>query len=118
MLAASAPNRQCGVKRSFGPRAAVDGIGDGREADEGTRTPDPLLTMEVLYQLSYVGAETKATQGVTRTRPRNTWEGAREDPSEWRAARWSKARRCRCASRGRRGGPAGRSCRAFWTLAT
>ena len=27
-----------------------------READEGTRTPDPLLTMEVLYQLSYVGA--------------------------------------------------------------
>jgi hypothetical protein len=25
-------------------------------ADEGTRTPDPLLTMEVLYQLSYVGA--------------------------------------------------------------
>ena len=24
-------------------------------ADEGTRTPDPLLTMEVLYQLSYVG---------------------------------------------------------------
>jgi hypothetical protein len=26
------------------------------QADEGTRTPDPLLTMEVLYQLSYVGA--------------------------------------------------------------
>jgi GT2 family glycosyltransferase len=26
------------------------------EADEGTRTPDPLLTMEVLYRLSYVGA--------------------------------------------------------------
>jgi hypothetical protein len=25
------------------------------EADAGTRTPDPLLTMEVLYQLSYVG---------------------------------------------------------------
>jgi hypothetical protein len=24
-------------------------------ADAGTRTPDPLLTMEVLYQLSYVG---------------------------------------------------------------
>jgi hypothetical protein len=24
-------------------------------ADEGTRTPDPLLTMEVLYRLSYVG---------------------------------------------------------------
>jgi hypothetical protein len=27
------------------------------QADAGTRTPDPLLTMEVLYQLSYVGAE-------------------------------------------------------------
>jgi len=25
------------------------------QADAGTRTPDPLLTMEVLYQLSYVG---------------------------------------------------------------
>jgi hypothetical protein len=25
-------------------------------ADAGTRTPDPLLTMEVLYRLSYVGA--------------------------------------------------------------
>src|SRR5215218_4063528 len=25
------------------------------QADEGTRTPDPLLTMEVLYRLSYVG---------------------------------------------------------------
>jgi hypothetical protein len=27
----------------------------GVEADAGTRTPDPLLTMEVLYRLSYVG---------------------------------------------------------------
>ena len=27
------------------------------QADAGTRTPDPLLTMEVLYQLSYVGGE-------------------------------------------------------------
>ncbi len=26
-----------------------------RRADVGTRTRDPLLTMEVLYQLSYVG---------------------------------------------------------------
>ncbi len=25
------------------------------QADAGTRTPDPLLTMAVLYQLSYVG---------------------------------------------------------------
>jgi hypothetical protein len=27
------------------------------KADVGTRTRDPLLTMEVLYQLSYVGAK-------------------------------------------------------------
>jgi hypothetical protein len=25
------------------------------EADGGTRTPDPFITSEVLYQLSYVG---------------------------------------------------------------
>jgi hypothetical protein len=31
------------------------------EADAGTRTPDPLLTMEVLYQLSYVGANPNPT---------------------------------------------------------
>ena len=30
------------------PRAEV-------EADAGTRTPDPFITSEVLYQLSYVG---------------------------------------------------------------
>jgi hypothetical protein len=27
-----------------------------RKADEETRTPDPLFTIEGLYQLSYVGA--------------------------------------------------------------
>jgi hypothetical protein len=26
------------------------------EADGGTRTPDPIITSDVLYQLSYVGA--------------------------------------------------------------
>ncbi len=26
------------------------------KADAGTRTPDPFITSEVLYQLSYVGA--------------------------------------------------------------
>ena len=31
------------------------GFAGALRADEGTRTPDPLLTMEVLYQLSYVG---------------------------------------------------------------
>jgi hypothetical protein len=33
---------------------------DSGEADAGTRTPDPLLTMEVLYQLSYVGANPRS----------------------------------------------------------
>ena len=27
-----------------------------QEADGGTRTPDPIITSDVLYQLSYVGA--------------------------------------------------------------
>jgi hypothetical protein len=29
--------------------------GNSRRADAGTRTPDPFITSEVLYQLSYVG---------------------------------------------------------------
>ncbi len=33
------------------------GIPDPDKARKGTRTPDPLLTMEVLYQLSYPGSE-------------------------------------------------------------
>src|SRR6185503_6293697 len=39
-------------------------------ADAGTRTPDPLLTMEVLYRLSYVGAEKQltASSGGSRIR--------------------------------------------------
>ena len=31
------------------------------QADAGTRTPDPFITSEVLYQLSYVGASTQDT---------------------------------------------------------
>src|SRR5829696_9087357 len=42
-------------RRARRPRSQASG--SRTEADEGTRTPDPLLTMEVLYQLSYVGAE-------------------------------------------------------------
>lgn len=30
-------------------------------ADAGTRTPDPFITSEVLYQLSYVGAAMDAS---------------------------------------------------------
>jgi hypothetical protein len=33
------------------------------QADAGTRTPDPFITSEVLYQLSYVGAGTDASDG-------------------------------------------------------
>jgi hypothetical protein len=29
--------------------------GGGREAGEGIRTPDPLITNQMLYQLSYAG---------------------------------------------------------------
>ena len=35
-----------------------------QEADEGTRTPDPLLTMEVLYRLSYVGGPPAMLAGI------------------------------------------------------
>jgi hypothetical protein len=38
------------------------------KADEGTRTPDPLLTMEVLYQLSYVGVCPRGRSGGSRIR--------------------------------------------------
>ena len=31
------------------------GIRISPKADEGTRTPDPIITSDVLYQLSYVG---------------------------------------------------------------
>jgi hypothetical protein len=34
------------------------------KADAGTRTPDPLLTMEVLYRLSYVGVCPASPAGV------------------------------------------------------
>jgi hypothetical protein len=36
----------------MGQRHACTGV----QADAGTRTPDPFITSEVLYQLSYVGA--------------------------------------------------------------
>jgi hypothetical protein len=35
--------------------ASLHFAGDSREADGGTRTPDPIITSDVLYQLSYVG---------------------------------------------------------------
>ena len=54
---------RCQGRRRPGKRSASVGRADARdpaEADAGTRTPDPLLTMEVLYQLSYVGAAESA----------------------------------------------------------
>ena len=33
------------------------------EADGETRTPDPIITSDVLYQLSYVGEETQSSPG-------------------------------------------------------
>jgi hypothetical protein len=39
-----------------------------RKADAGTRTPDPFITSEVLYQLSYVGATGDASGGSCSTR--------------------------------------------------
>src|SRR5660397_274432 len=50
--------------------------GDPRKADEGTRTPDLLITSELLYQLSYVGATAGSLEGASgpdkrRIRPTN-----------------------------------------------
>jgi hypothetical protein len=37
-----------------------------READARTRTGDPFITSEVLYQLSYVGGGLKCSRGLAR----------------------------------------------------
>jgi hypothetical protein len=39
--------------KKTGPIGPVSRVDDG--AEEGTRTPDPLITNELLYQLSYFG---------------------------------------------------------------
>jgi hypothetical protein len=54
--------------RDAGTRTAVAGL--SYRADEGTRTPDPLLTMEVLYQLSYVGVFSGSRTGSGGSRIR------------------------------------------------
>src|SRR5271155_1886994 len=41
-------------------------------ADAGTRTPDPFITSEVLYQLSYVGAATDASGAPARAASRDS----------------------------------------------
>ena len=38
-----------------------------RRADAGTRTPDPIITSDVLYQLSYVGASLKSSRTTAAT---------------------------------------------------
>jgi hypothetical protein len=57
------------VYGSYTPAAAAFEVEATRslwlsEADGGTRTPDPFITSEVLYQLSYVGRP-----GARRARP-------------------------------------------------
>lgn len=34
---------------------SLDDLGERSGAGEGTRTPDPIITNDVLYQLSYTG---------------------------------------------------------------
>ena len=46
------------------------GMGGSRDGgDEETRTPDPLLAKEMLYQLSYVPRATKGVVGVSGLEP-------------------------------------------------
>src|SRR5580765_8213951 len=44
-----APRARGRLRRSASPGASYP------QADGGTRTPDPIITSDVLYQLSYVG---------------------------------------------------------------
>jgi hypothetical protein len=39
------------------------------EADGETRTPDPIITSDVLYQLSYVGADQRILRAFETRRP-------------------------------------------------
>jgi hypothetical protein len=55
------------------PPANTRGV---RQADAGTRTPDPLLTMEVLYQLSYVGGPRNPSR--SRASPNTRRSGLRK----------------------------------------
>ena len=66
--AARAAVNGSGGPESYGPNTAHEGIPGqlslldlalDREADERTRTADPFITSEVLYQLSYVGGESR-----------------------------------------------------------
>ncbi len=51
------------------------------KADAGTRTPDPFITSEVLYQLSYVGAAMDASDvGRYRLAAARATEGGPSSP--------------------------------------
>ena len=68
-MTAGSPGRGCGMSRG-GPelfgllRREAEGGGD-----EETRTPDPLLAKEMLYQLSYVPAPGVGMVGVSGLEP-------------------------------------------------
>ena len=42
----------------------MDGGGEGYGAARGNRTPDPIITNDVLYQLSYCGAHARALRSA------------------------------------------------------
>src|SRR6516164_3248084 len=83
-------------------------------ADAGTRTPDPFITSEVLYQLSYVGdlaGQCTGVLGASRARlarRRLLRDGQDLSTGGSRTARRAaRARRCAHATR-RRGSPTAR----------
>jgi hypothetical protein len=97
----AARRRAGGDRPSQGPSgvATLVGRSDRGEARNETRTRDPFLTMEVLYQLSYPGAgiHFSGARGLTHRSP----------PSPWAAKR-----RAQPAGGARSGGPAGPPTRA------
>jgi hypothetical protein len=50
-------------------RFVLGAVGGGGGGDEETRTPDPLLAKEVLYQLSYVPSAPEWMVGVSGLEP-------------------------------------------------
>ena len=56
------------------------------KADAGTRTPDPFITSEVLYQLSYVGV-CRSAHGTEARCVQRAWPGAARRPLERRQPR-------------------------------
>src|SRR4029078_6802567 len=100
----------CSVSTSAAPVSVRRRAERADRADAGTRTPDPFITSEVLYQLSYVGGLRGTVAGcrprntsalvsfhlpwlpsITASSPSPAWLGRAPSPPTSSAPRWSRA---------------------------